>query len=238
MAILITAQSEPITSKVLYQVEENALCGQTGLQAGDKILAVNGRRCFVANDILYELVRTQSYSADFTVLRDGQKVQLPGVQFDTWQDEQGETHMSIGFSVYGLEKTLGNVLREASNSVLYYGRIVFTSLIDLLRGRESINNLSGPVGIVSAIGQAASYGWQDLLELLALITVNLGILNLLPFPALDGGKVVFLIIEGVTGHAVPEKIQGSLTVAAFALLFGLMLFATYNDIVRLVTGAV
>ena len=65
------------------------------------------------------------------------------------------------------------MLREASNSVLYYGRIVFTSLIDLLRGRESINNLSGPVGIVSAIGQAASYGWQDLLELLALITVNL-----------------------------------------------------------------
>ena len=238
MAILITAQSEPITSKVLYQVEENALCGQTGLQAGDKILAVNGRRCFVANDILYELVRTQSYSADFTVLRNGQKVQLPRVQFDTWQDEKGETHMSIGFSVYGLEKTPGNVLREAGNSVLYYGRIVFTSLVDLVRGRESINNLSGPVGIVSAIGQAASYGWQDLLEMLALITVNLGILNLLPFPALDGGKVVFLVIEGVTGHAVPEKLQSVLTLATFGLLFGLMLFATYNDILRLITGTV
>ena len=238
MAILITAQREPLTSKVLYQVEENALCGQTGLQAGDEIVAVNGRRCFVANDILYELVRTRSYSADFTVLRDGQKVQLSGVQFDTWQDEQGEPHMSIGISVYGLEKTPGNVLREAGNSVLYYGRIVFTSLIDLLRGRESINNLSGPVGIVSAIGQAASYGWQDLLEMLALITVNLGILNLLPFPALDGGKVVFLVIEGVTGHAVPEKLQSLLTLATFGLLFGLMLFATYNDILRLITGTV
>ena len=238
LVFLIAAQNEPITSKTIYAIQDGALCGQTGLQAGDKVLAVNGRRCFVANDILYELVRTQSYSADFTVLRDGQKVQLPGVQFDTWQDEQGETHMSIGFSVYGLEKTLGNVLREASNSVLYYGRIVFTSLIDLLRGRESINNLSGPVGIVSAIGQAASYGWQDLLELLALITVNLGILNLLPFPALDGGKVVFLIIEGVTGHAVPEKLQSVLTLATFGLLFGLMIFATYNDILRLITGTV
>jgi regulator of sigma E protease len=238
LVVLIAAQNEPITSKTIYAIQDGALCGQTGLQAGDKVLAVNGRRCFVANDILYELVRTQSYSADFTVLRDGQKVQLPGVQFDTWQDEQGETHMSIGFSVYGLEKTPGNVLREASNSVLYYGRIVFTSLIDLLRGRESINNLSGPVGIVSAIGQAASYGWQDLLELLALITVNLGILNLLPFPALDGGKVVFLIIEGVTGHAVPEKLQSVLTLATFGLLFGLMIFATYNDILRLITGTV
>ena len=238
LVVLIAAQNEPITSKTIYAIQDGALCGQTGLQAGDKVLAVNGRRCFVANDILYELVRTQSYSADFTVLRDGHKVQLPGVQFDTWQDEKGETHMSIGFSVYGLEKTPGNVLREAGNSVLYYGRIVFTSLVDLVRGRESINNLSGPVGIVSAIGQAASYGWQDLLELLALITVNLGILNLLPFPALDGGKVVFLVIEGVTGHAVPEKLQSVLTLATFGLLFGLMLFATYNDILRLITGTV
>lgn len=237
MAILITAQNEPITSKVLYQVEENALCGQTGLQAGDKILAVNGLRCFVANDILYELMRTEDYTADFTVLRDGKKVELPGVQFDTWQDDKGETHMNLGFTVYGIKKTPLNVLKEAGNSVLYYGRIIFASLSDLLRGRESINDLSGPVGIVTAIGQAASYGWQDLLEMLALITVNVGIFNLLPFPALDGGKVVFLLIEGVTGHAVPEKIQSGLIVAAFALLFGLMIFATYNDILRLITGA-
>lgn len=237
LLLLISLRSEPITSKVIYAVEDNALCGQTGLQAGDKILAVNGRRCFVANDILYELMRTEDYTADFTVLRDGKKVELPGVQFDTWQDDKGETHMSLGFTVYGIKKTPLNVLKEAGNSVLYYGRIIFASLSDLLRGRESINDLSGPVGIVTAIGQAASYGWQDLLEMLVLITVNVGIFNLLPFPALDGGKVVFLLIEGVTGHAVPEKIQSGLTVAAFALLFGLMIFATYNDILRLITGA-
>ena len=238
MAILLTAQNEPITSRVIFAVEDGALCGQTGLEAGDKVLAVNGRRCFVANDMLYELMRTEDYSASFTVLRDVKKVELPRVQFDTWQDEDGETHMSLGFTVYGIRKTPVNVIKEAWNSVLYYGRIIFTSLMDLLRGRESINDLSGPVGIVTAIGQAASYGWQDLLELLALITVNVGIFNLLPFPALDGGKVVFLLIDGVTGHAVPEKIQSGLTLAAFALLFALMIFATYNDIVRLVTGAI
>ena len=236
LVILVAAQEGAITSKTIYSIENDALCGQTGLQAGDEIVAVNGRRCFVANDILYELVRTEAYRARFTVKRDGQKVELPDVQFDTWQDEDGQTHMTLGFTVYGIKKTPLNVLKEAWNSTLYYGRIVFTSLEDLVRGRESINNLSGPVGIVTAIGQAASYGWQDLLELLALITINLGVFNLLPFPALDGGKVVFLIIEGVTGHAVPEKLQGTLTIAAFALLFGLMLFATYNDIIRLVTG--
>ena len=237
LVILVAAQEGAITSKTIYSIENDALCGQTGLQAGDEIVAVNGRRCFVANDILYELVRTEAYRARFTVKRDGQKVELPDVQFDTWQDEDGQTHMSLGFTVYGIPKTPLHVLSEAWNSTLYYGHIAFTSLTDLVRGRESINNLSGPVGIVTAIGQAASYGWQDLLELLALITINLGVFNLLPFPALDGGKVVFLVIEGVTGHAVPEKLQSWLTLAAFALLFGLMLFATYNDIIRLLTGA-
>ena len=238
LVLLIAARQEPITSRVIYKIDEGALCGQTGLEAGDKVLAVNGRRCFVANDMIYELVRTEQYRADFTVLRDGKTVELPDVQFDTWEDDSGETHMSLGFTVYGIQKTPLNVLKEAGNSVLYYGRIIYTSLADLLRGRESINDLSGPVGIVTAIGQAASYGWQDLLELLVLITINLGIFNLLPFPALDGGKIVFLLIEGVTGYAVPEKIQGSLTMAAFALLFGLMIFATYNDILRLITGAI
>ena len=238
LVALIASQEDAITSRVIYEVEQGALCGQTGLQAGDEVLAVNGRRCFVANDMLYELMRTASYQADFTVRRDGRTVELKDVRFDTWQDEAGETHMRLGFTVYGLKKTPQNVLKEAANSVLYYGRIIFTSLVDLLRGRESINDLSGPVGIVTAIGQAASYGWRDVCDLLVLISINLGIFNLLPFPALDGGKVVFLLIEGVTGRAVPEKIQGNLTLITFALLIVLMLFATYNDILRLITGTV
>ena len=234
---LIALRSDPIASRVIYSIADGALCGQTGLQAGDEIVAVNGRRCFIANDILYELVRTQNTQADFTVRRDGKLVQLPGVQFDTYTDESGSTRMNIGFTVYALEKTPVNVLKETFNSELYYGRIIFTSLVDLLRGRESINNLSGPVGIVSAISQAASYGITDVLELLVLITVNLGVLNLLPVPALDGGRLVFLAVEAVIRRPVSERVQESLTLATFILLFGLIIFATYNDVLRLITGA-
>ena len=233
---LIAFRSDPIASRVIYRIEEGALCGQTGLQPGDEILAVNGRRCFIANDIVYELVRTRNTQADFTVLRDGQKVELPGVRFDTYQDEAGGTHMDIGFVVYALEKTPANVLKESLNSELYYGRIIFTTLVDLLRGRESINNLSGPVGIVSAISQAASYGLTDLLEMLVLITVNVGVFNLLPIPALDGGRLVFLAAEAVIRRPVSQRLQEGLTVATFILLFGLMIFATYNDVIRLFTG--
>ena len=233
---LIAFRSDPIASRVIYRIEEGALCGQTGLQPGDEILAVNGRRCFIANDIVYELVRTRNTQADFTVLRDGRRVELPGVRFDTYQDEAGGTHMDIGFVVYALEKTPANVWKESLNSELYYGRIIFTTLVDLLRGRESINNLSGPVGIVSAISQAASYGLTDLLEMLVLITVNVGEFNLLPIPALDGGRLVFLAAEAVIRRPVSQRLQEGLTVATFILLFGLMIFATYNDVIRLFTG--
>ena len=236
LVLVVATQQEVITSRVIYSIDEGALCGQTGLEAGDEIVAVNGRRCFVANDILYELARTRDTQADFTVRRDGRLLELPGVRFDTYTSEDGGTRMNIGFTVYALARTPLNVLKESVNSELYYSRIIFTSLIDLLQGRESINNLSGPVGIVSAIGQAASYGLGDVLELLALLTINLGIFNLLPVPALDGGKLVFLLIQGITGRPVPEKLQGALTLATFALLFGLMIFATYNDILRLFGG--
>ncbi len=242
-----------------------ALCGQTGLEAGDEIVAINGRRCFVANDILYELARTRDTQADFTVRRDGRLLELPGVRFDTYTGEDGGTRMNIGFTVYALAELPGvrfdtytgedggtrmnigftvyalartplNVLKESVNSELYYSRIIFTSLIDLLQGRESINNLSGPVGIVSAISQAASYGLTDVVEMLVLITVNLGVFNLLPIPALDGGRLVFLGVEAVIRRPVSERLQENLTLATFVLLFGLMIFATYNDVIRLFTG--
>ncbi len=236
LAGLLGLGGDPIASKTIYSIEEGALCGQTGLQAGDEVVAVNGRRCFVANDILYELARTRDAQADFTVRRNGALVELPGVQFDTYQDENGSTRMNVGFVVYSVRKTPLNVLREAFNSELYYGRLIFTSLVDLLRGRESINNLSGPVGIVSAISQAASYGLTDVLELLVLITVNLGVFNLLPVPALDGGRLVFLAVEAVIRRPVSQRLQENLTMATFILLFGLMIFATYNDVLRLFTG--
>ena len=143
---LIALRPDPIASKIIYEVEPGALCGQTGLAAGDEIIAVNGRRCFVANDIIYELVRTRDAEADFTVRRAGQVVELPGVRFDTYTDADGNARMNMGFTVYALEKTPANILRETVNSELYYGRVIYTSLLDLVRGRESVNNLSGPVG--------------------------------------------------------------------------------------------
>ncbi len=235
LLILVLSQ-DLIGSTTIHSFDENALSEQTGLEVGDEIIAVNGRHCFFANDILYELSRTEDTSADLTVLRNGEEVLLEDVQFASGTNPDGSTYMDIQFMFVGHEKTFFNVITETINFEFYYARVIVTSLVDLVTGRMAINNLSGPVGIVSAIGTAASYGIIDLLSLVALITVNLGIFNLLPLPALDGGQLVFLLIEGITGKRVPLKVEGYINTVGLVFLLMLMIFATYQDIIRAFTG--
>ena len=230
--LLMLAFGDPGASKTVGFVEEGSPVQAAGLQVGDEILAVNGHRCFVMNDVLYELQRTPDQSADLTVKRDGQVVQLDDVQFALVQNGDSVT-MNIGFKVYALEKTAKTVIVQAANYTLFYARLVFRSLVDLVVGRVSVNELSGPVGIASAIGQAASMGVAEVLSMLALLTVNLGVFNLLPVPALDGGKLVFLALEGIFRRPVPKKIEILVNAAGMCFLFGLMIFATFNDIIRL-----
>ena len=184
------------------------------------------------NDVLYELQRTPDQSAGLTVKRNGEIIQLDNVGFELVENGDSVT-MNIGFKVYALEKNVKTVVSQAFNYTLFYARLVIRSLIDLVVGRVSVNELSGPVGIVSAIGQAASMGVAEVLSMLALLTVNLGVFNLLPVPALDGGKLVFLALEGIFRRPVPKKFEILVNAAGMCFLFGLMIFATFNDIVRL-----
>ena len=125
------------------------------------------------------------------------------------------------------------MIGQAFDYTLFYARLVFRSLVDLVTQRVSVTELSGPVGIVSAINQAAGMGLAEVLSLLALLTVNLGIFNLLPFPALDGGKLVFLFIEGIFRRPLPKRFEIWVNMAGLLFLFAVMIFATFNDITRL-----
>ncbi len=230
--LVMFSMQDVLVSRTIAMFEEGAPAQAAGLEVGDEIMAINGRRCFVANDIIYELQRSQDYTADFTVKRGGKILQINDVHFDAVQNGETAT-MTMGFKVYAMEKTVGNVLSQAGNYTLFYGRLVFRSLMDLVTGRVSATELSGPVGIVSAINQAAGMGLSEVLSLLALLTINLGIFNLLPFPALDGGKLVFLLFEGIFRKPLPKKFEIWVNMAGLVFLFGLMLFATFNDLGRL-----
>ena len=231
LLVILVCGQDVITSRTVAEFRgENAQ--QTGLAVGDTILAINGRRCLIANDVVYEMVRSQDATANFTVLRNGEKLELENVTFATpQQDGEG---MMIDFTVQPVKKTVGTVLQEAANWTVSYARLVMMSLADLISGRVAITELSGPVGIVQVINDAVSYGVTQVLNIMAFITINLGIFNLLPLPALDGGKLVLLVVEKLRGKPLPAKYEGMINMVGFAALLLLLLFITFNDIGRLV----
>lgn len=146
------------------------------------------------------------------------------------------THMTrhiLGFYGETPARTFGTVLHDAFFTTIYNIKIVYISLGDLLRGKVSADQVSGPLGIVSVIGQATKIGIEPLLALVGLLTVNLGIMNLLPIPALDGCKVLTLLAEGITKKKLPQKVEGYINLIGFALLLLLMFWATFNDIQNL-----
>lgn len=230
---VLVSTSDSIVSKQIARFEEGALTHQSGLQENDILYSINGRRLIVADDLLYEMVRSENAVADIVVIRDGQKVTLPEVRFSTMTYPDGSMGVKPDFTVYGLEKTFGNVLAESGREWLSQSRLIVLSLTDLVTGRVAVSKLSGPVGIVSAISQAVGISFTALLNLMAMLTINLGIFNLLPIPGLDGGKMLFLVYEAVTGKKPNQKIETGITLVFLALLVGLMLFATFNDISRI-----
>ena len=231
--VVLTSGQSAITSRTVSMFHDGATTQQSGLQVDDEIIAVNGRRCYVANDIIYEFARTQNGVADLTVRRNGEVVKLDDVEFETYTDEDGIKQMVIDFYVYPKEKTFLSVIDEAAKWTVSLARMVFLSLVDLVTGNVAINQMSGPVGIVTVISEAATLGIENVLMILAMITINLGIFNLVPFPALDGGRLLFLIIELLRGKPINQKYEIIVNTAGMFMLFAFMAFVTFSDITRL-----
>ncbi|MBQ5314263.1 MAG: site-2 protease family protein, partial [Oscillospiraceae bacterium] len=155
------------------------------------------------------------------------------VEFETYTDEDGIKQMVIDFYVYPQEKTFSSVINEAAKWTVSLARMVFLSLVDLVTGNVAINQMSGPVGIVTVISEAASMGLNNVLMILAMITINLGIFNLVPFPALDGGRLLFLLIELLRGKPINQKYEIIVNTAGMFMLLTFMAFVTFSDITRL-----
>ncbi len=231
--VCLTGTQDLLASRTISQFEENAVTYQTGLREGDVLVAINGRKLYLANDIFYELARVPGGVTDVVVERDGERITLENVQFPTAVYEDGTTGISIDFYVRGVRKSFGTVLEYSARWTMALGRQIFLSVFDLITGNVAINELSGPVGIVSAIGDAAAIGWDYVFTLAALITINVGIFNLLPLPALDGGRLFLLLIEALTRKKLPTRYEAVINLAGMVLLFGLMIFVTYQDVTRL-----
>ncbi len=222
-------------------VGENSPAQIAGVLAKDKIIAINGEKITTWDD-LSDIIKNSHGALNITLHRDGKIINLTMTpKVDEAKTIFGETIQKklIGIAPSGefitLEfNSIGEVLKYAGNETIWATTIIVQSLQKLIEGVIPMDQMGGVVSIVDITSQASAIGITTLFALAALISVNLGVLNLLPIPALDGGHIMFNIYEMITKRAPSEKVFYNMTVAGWILLLSLMAFTTYNDIARLI----
>ena len=214
---------------------ENAVSQNYGLKEGDKIIAVDGRKIFTTYDLSYAFSNVDDGAIDITVRRGGEKVQLNGVKFASEKIDD-INYLTVDFYVKAQKKTVTSFISQTFKTTLSNCVVVYRSLIDLITGRYGISAMSGPVGVTAVIGNAARENLLNIIPIMALITINLGLFNLLPIPALDGGRLVFILFEMIFRKKVPQKYEAAVHAVGMALLLLLMAVVSFKDIWMLITG--
>ena len=232
MAVLIIS-SKQLYGTVVYDTpatEDVTVSAEAqGLLPGDRIYSVGGAKVHIVNDLVYEIMRRGIEPCDVIVVRDGEKVTLHDFRFPVIT-EQGSDFGEPNFRIAPEPKTVGSVLKHTFFRSTSTIKMIWEQLFDLLRGRYSLKSVSGPVGVAQALGEAAKSGFDSLLFLTVFISINLGIMNLLPLPALDGGRLLFQIVELVRGKPISRKVEGYIHFAGLAILMMLMIVVTFKDV--------
>ncbi len=238
--LIALAIATPLGSTVVAEFVDLSNKGYTtstedcGLSVGDEILSVAGQRVYISDQLLYQITRYGHTGEPIEVVvrhRDGTRETL-SVLFPTFEAE-GQIFGDIDFKVFREEKNLGTVLKQAFFKSVYLVEMIWESIFDLITGRYTVDAVAGPVGTAGAISSAAKSGASTLFYLTAIISMNLGIFNLLPVPLLDGGHIAYTAIEMVTRRRLPKKVIGILEAGFAVLLFGFMIFITFQDITKL-----
>ena len=216
-----------IASTELVDVTEGKPAYQAGIRPGDEILEVNGEKVnfFVE---ARNLIMQSEDTVELVVRRENQKV-YASIPVQLSED---------GYPIIGIEakvtKNPLTAIHYGTVATVDMGKSMIGFIGQLFTGKSSVNELTGPVGIVSAIGQQAQYGFIYVANLAALISLNLGIMNMLPLPALDGGRLLFIVINAITGKAVSEEMEGKIHFVGLMLLFALMAYVLFQDVGRLI----
>ncbi len=228
-----------ILSPVIGKVVKDSPAMQAGLQTNDIVKSINTLSITTWKEMA-ESIQNSEGSLDLVVERNGfleHIILTPKISQSTNMFNETIQKKMIGVGSAGvshkLDLALGDTLSYATEQTIFASTVIFTGLKKLLVGEVPAKDLGGVVSIVKLTSDATAAGWMSVLFFAALISVNLGVLNLLPIPALDGGHIMFNIYEFITRRAPSEKVLINLTIAGWIILFGLMGLGLYNDINRL-----
>ena len=234
MLVLVIGQ-KTLLSTTIYQFQEDAL-SSAKLCVNDEIVKIGKTRVNTFQDIIYEIMNKGNEPIDVTVIRDGEKIILEDVSFPV-TTEQGVELGVYDFYPYKEEGTLPNYLKHAFSRSLSTVKMVIDSIVDLVGGRYGMEAVSGPVGVTEVIVDAAQRDFFTLLYVVIVISINLGVFNLVPFPVLDGGRLLFLLIEAVRGKPVKKEVEGYVNFAGMLILFAFMAFVVVKDVFDIFGGA-
>ncbi len=233
IVMLILAPTKTFTTTTIAEFMPDAVSQQSGLEVNDKILKVDGRTIFSTYDLSYAFTNVDDGKIDITVLRNGKKQLLNDVKFDS-ESYEGMDFLTVDFKVYGEKKTFTSFLKNTVKTSASYTVVIWRSLIDLISGKYGISQVSGPVGVTVVIADAAKQSLQNLLPLMAFISINLGVFNLLPIPALDGGRLMFILYEMIFRKSVPQKYESVVHTIGFVVLIGFMILILVKDVLGLI----
>ncbi len=234
MTVIVISSDELYANKISYfaEIENGTTSEDMGLAVGDRIIRIGSVRVFTANDVQYEIMRQGIKPLDITVMRDGERITFEDISFPT-VTEQGATFGMRDFAFSVEEKNFANTAKHAFARSYSSIKMVYDSLADLIKGRYGVESVSGPVGVTEALGEAAKEGGADFIYLAAFISINLGVMNLLPLPALDGGRLLFQIIELIRRKPVSKRIEGYVHGAGLLVLLSLIFVITVKDVIHL-----
>ena len=231
-----------LASTQIHSFDENASSNtEMGLQVNDTVIKVNGVNVYTGEELSYEIMNQGHNPVDLTVIRDGQKIVLEDVVFPQ-MEEQGVILGQGDFRLWAFESpSFGQLIRITWSRSVSMVKMVWDSVYNLVTGRFSIGALSSPVGVTAAVKDTIdNSGWngkqifQYVLNITSLITINLGVFNLIPFPALDGGRFLFLAVEGIRRKPISQEIESKIHFVGIVLLMLLMVFVLGKDILALI----
>ena len=228
-----------ISGTVISEVAKDSPAFRADIQAGDEILKVNNSRVYMYGEIVMETMTNKGEPMNLLVKRGNEKSKVTTTP--EYDEEYERNMLGVTFDGRGRKPNPIETIQYSFYNVRYWIKLTVKSIQMLFGGQAKLDDLSGPVGVTQAVGEvydsASNYGVMaiiySMLDMTILISANLGVMNLLPFPAIDGGKLVFLIIEAVTKKRVNRKIEGAINFVGMLLLFGLMILVLFNDITKI-----
>ncbi len=217
------------TTTTIDVVQEGSPAYEAGIIQGDEILMINGDEIEQWADLQTIVGENENNPVTFTVKRDGSEIDV--IVTPEYDEEAGRSLVGVTpVMARNPVKAVGTGVQNTWNMTV----MMYELIGQLFTGDVSAKELSGPVGIVYVVNDSAKMGLIYVVYLAALLSLNLAVINLLPFPALDGGRLIFLLIRKITGKRVTDEMEGKIHFIGIMLLFALMIYVTWNDIVRFI----